>query len=134
MRPELFVQTGRCSINVCPRCDAERTRSGVERLREQQRLARARHIRPVAIEVGDEALEILALHGARERGLIGKFVHRQMNGRIAETPEPSSLSCAKAPHRIRQMLILIPFVERRALRGIGDGADDEEGGGHEHSP
>jgi hypothetical protein len=33
------------------------------------------------------------------------------------------------------MLILIPFVEGRALRGIRDGgADDEEGGGHEHAP
>jgi len=47
-------------------------------LRENKALARALHIRPIAIEVRDQTLQVLALHGALERGFIGKFIRRLM--------------------------------------------------------
>src|SRR5919204_5962983 len=57
------------------------SRSLAELFRQDERVAGPRHIRPVAIEVGDEAREILAFHGALKRGFVielkGGLVHRR---------------------------------------------------------
>lgn len=47
-------------------------------LRQHKGLARARDIRPVAVEVGDQPLHVLALHRALERGFVRELICRLM--------------------------------------------------------
>jgi hypothetical protein len=102
-----------------------------EFLGQHQNLARARHIRPVAIEVGHQPLHLLATGGAIERRLVGELIRRQMHGGIRDAPVPPRLLRAERFHRVGHVLARVPGVERRAFGGIGDGgADDEEVVGH----
>src|SRR5262245_11148595 len=87
-------------------------RSGGKLSGEHEGLARASHVRPVAIEVGNQPLHVVALHRTIERGLIGELVGRLMNGRIGQRPEAPRLDDAERFRRIRQMLGLIPEVKR----------------------
>src|ERR1700676_2681622 len=106
-----------------------------EFLSEFKNLPRARHIRPGAVEVGDQRLHGFAVHGAIERGAVGEFIGRLMNGRIAQAPEPPRLVDPERLHRIRQMLLTIPVIEGGAAGRIGDGgADDEVGRRHWRTP
>jgi hypothetical protein len=64
---------------------------GSELLRQHKGLARARDVGPVAVEVGDEALDVLALHRAIERRLIVELIGGLMDRGISEAPEPPGL-------------------------------------------
>src|SRR5258706_5193933 len=106
-----------------------------ELLRQHENLARAPHLRPAAVELGNQRLESIAAGGAIQRGLVGEFVTRLMHGGIAHAPEPPRLFCAERLYGVGQMLPLIPLIKRLALGRIGDGgADDEKGCRHGRSP
>ena len=126
-----------CIAHACdPFAGVRRTRlsrraSSSEFLRQHQHLARARHVGPVAVEIGDQPLHVRPLHRAIQRGLIGKLIHRVMQRWIGEAPVAPRLHGAERFHRIRQMLARIPGVERLTFGRIGHGgADDEKGCRH----
>src|SRR5882757_3364679 len=100
-------------------------------LGQHENLARARHIRPAAIEFGNQRLQLVAAGATLERGLVGELVTRLMHGRIAHAPEPPRLPGAERLYGVGQMLPLIPLIKRLAFGGIGDGgANDEKGCWH----
>src|SRR5579872_4318198 len=102
-----------------------------ELLREHESIARARDVRPVAVEIGDQAFHVVALHRTLERGVVVELIRRLMHGGIGQTPEPPGLPDAERFRRIRQMRALVPFVERGAFGGIAHRrTDDEKGCGH----
>src|SRR5258707_10248483 len=59
-----------------------------ELLRQHENLARAPHLRPAAVELGNQRLESIAAGAAIQRGLVGEFVTRLIHGAIAHAPEP----------------------------------------------
>src|SRR3569833_843351 len=77
---------------------------------DHEAFTRARHLGPVAIEVGNQPLHLLAADGARERGRIIELIRRLVHRGIGEAPEPPRLARAETPDRIRQMDIAIPLV------------------------
>src|SRR3954466_9932214 len=84
------------------------THSPAKILRQHQNLPRARHAGPAAVELGDQRLQRVAAGGALKRGLVGKFIHRQVQRGIAGAPEPPRLLHAERLYRIRDMFLLIP--------------------------
>ena len=99
-----------------------------ERLHLPERLTRARHLGPVAIEIGGELLDRLALQHRVQRRLVSEFVHGQMQRRIVQAPEPPGLCDTECLHGIGQMLGLVPAIEGSALLGVGDGGAHDEVG------
>ena len=64
----------------------------------------------------------------RRRGASERLIRRCAK-RLASSPTARRSIKRRALDGVRQVLLRMPFVERRALRGVGDdGADDEEGG------
>src|ERR1700733_13790225 len=56
-------------------------------LRQHQNLARARDAGPVAVEVGDQPLHVVAVHRALQRGLVGEFISRLIQRGVCKAPE-----------------------------------------------
>ena len=102
-----------------------------ELLGQHKKFPRAGDVGPVAVEVGHQPLQVIAIHRPVKRGLVGELVGRLMQRGIADAPETPGLFDAELLRRVGQMLLAIPPVERRALGGIGDGgANDEIGCWH----
>jgi hypothetical protein len=99
-----------------------------EFLGQHEGLARARDIRPVAVEIGDQPFHVGAIDGAIERGLVSELIGRLMHAGIGKAPEPPGLRNAERPRRVGQMLVAVPRVKRGASGGIGDGGTDYEKG------
>ena len=95
-------------------------------LRQHQNLARARDAGPVAVEVGDQPLHVVAVHGALQRSLVGEFIGRLMQRGIANAPEPPRFPGAEHLCRVGQMLPAVPDIKRRAPGRVGDGGADDE--------
>ena len=116
------------------RCDDEGLScpsSRTELFRQHQKLARAGDPGPVAVKVGHQPFQIVTVHRAVQRGLVGELVGRLMQRGIAEAPEASGLFHAERFCRVRKMLLAVPAVEGCPFGGIGDdGANDEIGCWH----
>ena len=57
-------------------------------LSQHQRFAGARDVGPVAVEIGHQPLEVGPVHRTLQRGLVRELIHRLMQARIGQAPEP----------------------------------------------
>src|SRR6266446_2019281 len=110
----------------CPCMTKAYPSSRTELFRQHQKLARAGDPGPVAVKVGHQPFQVIAVHRPVQRGLVGELVGRLMQRGIAEAPEPPGLFDAERFCRVGKMLLAIPPVEGCPFGGIGDaGANDE---------
>src|SRR5260370_42475871 len=61
-------------------------------LGEQKKLAGAGDVGPIAVEVGHQPLQVIAIHRPVKRGLIGELVGGLMQRGIADAPETPGFS------------------------------------------
>src|SRR5260370_7670404 len=86
-------------------------------LGEQKKLAGAGDVGPIAVEVGHQPLQVIAIHRPVKRGLIGELVGGLMQRGIADAPETPGLFDAERLRRVGRMFLPVPPAELPPLAG-----------------
>src|SRR5712664_2759450 len=88
-----------------------------ELLGQHEKLPRAGDVGPVAVEVGHQPLQVIAIHRPVKRGLVGELVGRLMQRGIADAPETPGLFDAERLRRVGRCSLLYHRSKAARLAG-----------------